>query len=69
MNHRKFDDWLNTFRPSINGYGYYTDFAKAYENAERLKVEIHILNSLVGSPDIEADFAKILMTTGPIPLS
>ncbi|MBQ6207384.1 MAG: hypothetical protein IJK52_09920 [Oscillospiraceae bacterium] len=43
MSNRKFDDWLNTFRPSINGYGYYTDFAKVYENAERLKVEIHIL--------------------------
>ena len=60
MSNRNFDDWLNTFRPSINGYGYYTDFAKVYENAERLKVEIHILNSLVGSSDIEADFEKIL---------
>ena len=31
---RIFNDWLATFRPSINSYGYYTDFAKVYENAE-----------------------------------
>ena len=60
MNNRNFADWLDTFRPSINAYGYYTDFAKVYENAARLKVEIHILNSLVGSDDIEAEFERIL---------
>ena len=49
MSNRKFADWLTTFRLSINGYGYYTDFEKVYENAEKLKVEINILNSLVGS--------------------
>ena len=42
MQKRIFNDWLATFRPSINGYGYYTDFAKVYENAERLKIEINI---------------------------
>ena len=57
---RIFEQWLSTFRPSINRYDYYTDFAKVYENAERLKLEINILNSLVGSKDIEADFEKIL---------
>lgn len=60
MNERKFADWLMTFRPSINGYGYYTDFKKVYENAERLKIEINILNSLVGSQNIENDFEKLL---------
>lgn len=57
---RIFKEWLSTFRPSINGYDYYTDFAKVYENAERLKIEINILNTLVGSKNIEADFEKIL---------
>ena len=28
MQKRCFTEWLATFRPSINGYGYYTDFAK-----------------------------------------
>ena len=57
---RNFEEWLSTFRASINGYDYYTDFAKVYENAERLKVQIYILNSLVGSKNVEEDFEKIL---------
>ena len=60
MSRRKFSEWLSTFRPSINGYGYYTDFEKVYENAERLKIEINILNSLIGSKNVEADFEAIL---------
>lgn len=56
MKKRDFSEWLSTFRRSINGYEYYTDFKKVYENAERLKVEICILNSLVGSSDIETEF-------------
>lgn len=57
---RTFDTWLRTFRKSINGYGYYTDFEKVYENAAKLKVEISILNSLVGSQNIESEFESIL---------
>ena len=60
MNTRIFSQWLSTFRQSINGYGYYTDFEKVYKNAERLKIEINILNSLVGSKNIEADFEMIM---------
>ena len=37
MKKRDFSEWLSTFRRSINGYEYYTDFKKVYENAERLK--------------------------------
>ena len=60
MNKRDFKGWLATFRQSINGYGYYTDFQKVYENAELLKIEINILNSLVGSKSIEQDFEHIV---------
>lgn len=60
MQKRCFTEWLATFRPSINGYGYYTDFTKVYENAERLKIEISILNSLIQSKNIESDFEHIL---------
>lgn len=60
MRTRTFAQWLSTFRTSINGYSYYTDFAKVYENAKRLKIEINILNSLVGSKNVEADFEEIL---------
>ncbi|MCF0110800.1 MAG: type II restriction endonuclease [Erysipelotrichaceae bacterium] len=60
MNKRNFDEWLGTFRKSINTYDYYTDFEKVYENAKALKVEINILNSLVGSKTIETDFEKLM---------
>lgn len=60
MEKRNFDDWFKTFRASINQYDYYTDFAKVYANAELLKVEIYLLNSLVGARDIERDFEKLL---------
>ena len=57
---RIFEDWLKTFRSSINDYNYYIDFAKVYENAERFKAEIYLLNSLVGSKKIEQDFENLL---------
>ena len=60
MNNRIFAYWLKTFRESINGYDYYTDFEKVYENAATVKVEINILNSLVGSKNVENDFKNIL---------
>lgn len=60
MKNRDFNEWLSTFRTSINSYGYYTDFVKVYNNAERLKIEINILNSLVGSRNIEDNFKNIL---------
>ncbi len=61
MNSRRFEDWLETFRTSINTYDYYTDFEKVYENTERLKVEANILNSLINSKNIEADFERLLI--------
>lgn len=57
---RDFNEWLSTFRPSINEYGYYIDFDKVYENAEHLKIEINILNSLLGSKNIETEFDEIM---------
>lgn len=60
MAQRTFSEWFSTFRQSINGYGYYIDFPKVYDKAARLKPEIYLLNSLVGSPDVEADFGALL---------
>ena len=57
---RDFKEWLKTFRNSICDYGYYVDFNKVYENVETIKVELNILNSLIGSKNIEADFEKLL---------
>ena len=60
MKSREFAYWLGTFRASINGYDYYTDFEKVYENSALLKVYINILNSLVVSKNIEEEFKTLL---------
>lgn len=60
MDSRDFFEWLKTFRASINGYDYYTDFNTVYANAQTYKTEIFILNSLVGSKNIEEDFDALL---------
>ena len=60
MRNRTFNEWLKTFRKSINGYDYYTDFSKVYANVERLKIEINILNSLICSKNVEDDFENLV---------
>lgn len=57
---RDFTLWLSSFRQSIADYQYYTDFDKVYKNINSIKVELNILNSLIGSPTIEEDFEKLL---------
>lgn len=60
MTNRNFDEWLAKFRLSISGYDYYIDFKKVVNNVEKLKIELNILNSLIGSNDIEKDFENII---------
>lgn len=57
---RDFDEWLGKFRPSISDYGYYIDFKKVVRNVKKLKVELNILNSLIGSKNVEEDFISII---------
>ena len=57
---RNFNTWLSGFRDSIADYGYYIDFEKVHRNVEGIKVELNILNSLIGSKNIEADFEALL---------
>ncbi len=57
---RNFKDWLNQFKVSISNFGYYVDFAKVYGNVDKIKVELNILNSLVGSKNIEQDFKNLI---------
>lgn len=57
---RNFDEWLNTFRESIANYTYYVDFASVYNNVDKIKIQLNILNTLVGSKDIEKDFEYII---------
>ena len=57
---RNFEEWLGTFRKSISDYKYYVDFEKIYANVENCKIELNILNSLIGSKDIKSEFKQIL---------
>ena len=57
---RDFDAWLSGFRDSISDYGYYIDFEKVHRNVDAVKVELNILNSLIGSKNIELDFEKLI---------
>ncbi len=57
---RDFNEWFKTFRSSICDYSYYVNFEKVYGNVEKIKVELNILNSLIGSKNIEADFEKLV---------
>ncbi len=57
---RDFNTWLATFRESISDYTYYVDFDKVYKNVDSIKVELNILNSLLGSKNIEEEFIAIL---------
>lgn len=60
MTNRNFDEWLSKFRPSISSYDYYIDFEKVIRNIEEIKVELNILNSLIGTKNIEKDFERII---------
>lgn len=57
---RDFDVWLSEFRPSISSYDYYIDFDKVVRNVEKIKIELNILNSLIGSKNIEEEFERIV---------
>ncbi|MEG1821174.1 MAG: type II restriction endonuclease [Malacoplasma sp.] len=58
---RDFNEWLSKFKISISDYSYYVDFEKIYKNVDKVKVELHILNSLIGSKNIGKDFQDILI--------
>ena len=56
---RDFDYWLAQMRKSINTYSFYVDFDKVYANVEAMKIELNILNSLIGSQNVEKDIRFI----------
>ncbi len=58
---RNFNEWLSKIKTSISDYTYYVDFKKIYKNVDKVKVELNILNSLIGSQNIEEEFQNILI--------
>ncbi len=61
---RDFKEWLKKFKYSICDYKYYVDFEKVYGNIDSIRIELNILNSLIGSKDIENKF-KLLVNDYP----
>ena len=57
---RDFDKWLMGFRDSIADYKWYVDFDKVYKNVGKLKRELNLINSLIGSENIEKDFISLV---------
>lgn len=57
---RNFIEWLGTFKDNISDYKYYINFEKVYKNVEEDKVEFNMLNSLLGSKNIEEDFINLV---------
>ncbi len=53
---RNFKEWFADFTDTIATYEYYTDFNVVYRNIDKIKVELNILNSLIGSKNIENEF-------------
>jgi len=60
MMKRDFNHWFNNFYDSIATFSYYVDFKKVYGNVEDIKIELNILNSLIGSKNIKDDFERIV---------
>ena len=60
MASRDFKTWLLGFRNSIADYKYYVDFDKVHRHVDNMKIELNILNSLIGSKNIDKDFERLL---------
>ena len=55
-----FNNLKNTFKESIFTWDYFTDFEKVKLNIQKVKVELNILNSLIGEENIEEEFIKLV---------
>lgn len=60
MANKDFNTWLSQFRETIADYKYYVDFNTVFKNASKFKVELNILNSLIGSQDVENEFLDLV---------
>ena len=57
---RDFNEWFSGFRNYLADYTFYVNFPKVYANVDVLKIELNIMNSLIGSRNIEDDFEKLV---------
>ena len=57
---RDFNEWLSTFKKTIAPWEFCTDFEKVYRNVDSIKIELNLLNSLIGCNDIKSKFLDLL---------
>jgi len=57
---RNFKNWLATFQNTNRTFSYWVDFDKVLANADSMKIELNILNSLIGSTNIEKEFVDLI---------
>ena len=57
----EFNNLKDTFQESIFTWDYFTDFEKVKLNIQKVKVELNILNSLIGEDNIENEFIKLVV--------
>jgi len=56
-----FENFIKTIRISIKVWDYFVNWKKVNENIEQVKIELNILNSLIGCKDLENDFINLIM--------
>jgi type II restriction enzyme len=57
---RNFSKWLKTFQSTNRTFEYWVDFEKVLNNADNMKIELNVLNSLIGSANIEKEFVDLI---------
>lgn len=57
---RNFEKWFSTFTDTISNHEYFVDFNKVYNNVNKYKVQLNILNSLIGVKNIKQEFKNVL---------
>ena len=55
-----FQTLTSTLTPTIFSWDYFSDFRKISENTFKIKVQLNILNSLLGEKNIESKFLELI---------
>lgn len=58
---RDFDDIINNLKRTINGYDYFVNFDKVYQNVSEIRGELDLLDSLIGdNENFDSDFVRLI---------
>ena len=58
---KSFKNFMDSMINDIADYKYYVNFEKVYSNVDKIKVELNILNLLIGSQNIEEEFKNLVL--------